>query len=75
MHRLSQLKELSNILKHYKTRSEFATKYGFHYYKVTEAIDDGRIAVHSVDGKLYINVEEALSVLSPRKRKAKVDLF
>jgi hypothetical protein len=36
-------------------------------------MEEGKIAVHSIDGKVYINVQEALNVLQPLKRK-KVNL-
>jgi hypothetical protein len=71
---MDRVEELSALFKNFVTRSAFAAKYRFQYYQITDAIEKGKIATHCIDGKVYINVAEALSVLGPRKRK-KVDLF
>jgi hypothetical protein len=71
---MDRIEELTQLFRDFMTRSAFAAKYRFQYYQVTEAIEKGKIATHCIDGKVYINVEEALSVLGPLKRK-KVDLF
>jgi hypothetical protein len=62
---MDQIDELSAMFKDLKTRTAFAAKYRIQYYRLTEAIEDGRIATHCIDGKVYINVREALSVLRP----------
>jgi hypothetical protein len=69
---MNQVGELSELFKGLKTRTAFAARYRIQYYRLTEAIEDGRIATHCIDGKVYINVEEALSVLRPSllERKA-----
>jgi hypothetical protein len=72
---MDQLQELSELFKNFMTRSAFANKYRFQYYYVTEAIEKGQIATHYIDGKVYINVAEALSVLQSRRRKPKMNLF
>jgi hypothetical protein len=72
---VDQIQELSELFKNLMTRSAFAAKYRFQYYQVTNAIEKGKIATHCIDGKLYINVDEALSVLQPLKRKKVANLF
>jgi hypothetical protein len=72
------LNELSEVLKNFMTRSAFANKYRFHYYQVENAIAKGQIATHCIDGKLYINVQEALGAIGTPKRRRKaltMDLF
>jgi hypothetical protein len=72
---MDQIEALAELFKNYMTRTAFAAKYKFQYYHVTEAIEKGQIATYLIDGKVYINVDEALSVLQSRKRKKVVDLF
>jgi hypothetical protein len=72
---MDQINELAELFKNLMTRSAFAAKYRFQYYQVTDAIEKGKIATHCIDGKLYINVDEALSVLQPLKRKKVAKLF
>lgn len=79
MNQVAQIKELSEVLKGFTSRSVFSQKYHVPYFWVTEAIAEGKIASHCIDGKIYINIEEALTVLMPRKTrtndKKKMDLF
>jgi hypothetical protein len=52
---------------------EFATKSELHYglripyERIAKAIREGRLAIHLIDNKLQINVQEALDVLFPPK--------
>jgi hypothetical protein len=72
---MDQINELAELFKNLMTRSAFAAKYRFQYYQVSRAIEEGRIATHCVNGQIYINVDEALSVLQPLKRKKVANLF
>jgi hypothetical protein len=63
-------------------RTEFYDKYKPRYLKMTDAINDGRIALHLKDGKVVINVREALQAIWPgcvidevSTETLKVDLF
>jgi hypothetical protein len=77
---MDQIQELSELFKDLMTRSAFASRYRFQYYHITEAIEKGQITTHCINGQIYINVPEALSVLQSRKRKSPIkvtgtDLF
>ena len=72
---MDQIQELSELFKSLMTRSAFAAKYRFQYYQVIDAIEKGKITTHCIEKKIYINVDEALSVLQPLKRKKVANLF
>jgi hypothetical protein len=72
---MDQLQKLSELFKNLMTRSAFAAKYRFQYYQVSRAIEEGKIATHCINGQIYINVDEAIRVLQPLKRKKAINLF
>ena len=78
---MDQVEHFTELFKNLMPRAKFAHVYGFMYYKVADAVRDGRIAAHCIDGKIYINVIEALSVLRPsavaveKASESKDDLF
>jgi hypothetical protein len=55
----------------------FSRKYNISYATVHDRIHRGEIALHLINGKVQINVEEALKACEPRKRERKIlkDLF
>ena len=74
MNQLNHVQEgFSELLKDLMPRAKFAHKYGIMYYKLKDAIEKGLIATICIDGKVYINVTEALSVLRPSAIEKKVD--
>jgi hypothetical protein len=75
----------------FMTRSDFHYKYEVPFSKISDRVRRGKIALHFIDGKIQINVKEALKaceklhpisrLLSEKERddflaeKRKVDLF
>jgi hypothetical protein len=54
----------------------FSHEYLKHLYVINDLIRSGAIALHLIDGKVVIEVEEALKACEQRKLKpAKSDLF
>ena len=63
----------------YATKSEIHYMFGVSYEKIRDRIRSGQLAIHLIDGKIMINVEEARKVLpnrsSRKMTKADYDLF
>jgi hypothetical protein len=55
----------------FMTRLAFAYEYKIPYTIVVDRVRRGELAVHFIDGKIQINVEEALKACE-RKRPSKV---
>jgi hypothetical protein len=63
----------SNETQEYATKTEVHYMLGVTYGKIAEAIRTGKLAIHLIDGKIQINVEEAREALKKRPKPA--DLF
>jgi hypothetical protein len=48
--------------KEYGTKTDVHYRYKVAYVKITEAIKDGRLAVHLREGRIWIDMEEAKAV-------------
>jgi hypothetical protein len=48
--------------KEYGTKTDVHYRFKVAYVKITEAIKDGRLAVHLIDGRVWINMAEAEAV-------------
>ena len=55
----------------YGTKTEIHYALGVSYNKIADAIRTGKLAIHLIDGKIKINLEEAKTVFG----KNKPDLF
>jgi hypothetical protein len=75
---IQELQTVTNQHKTFMTRLAFSYEYRIPYSVVTDRVRRGEIALHFVDNKVQINVEEALKACE-RKRpgppKSVVDLF
>jgi hypothetical protein len=61
------LKPASILEQEYATKAEL--HYGFHiaYARIAKAIREGQLKPHLIDGKIQLEVKEAVRVLLPRK--------
>ena len=54
-----------HIVKEEMSKTEFVNRYKSTWFRLKDAIDDGRIALHLKDGRVVINVREALQAIWP----------
>jgi hypothetical protein len=54
----------------YKTRLAFAYDHKVPYSTVSDRIRRGEITLHLIDGKVQINVEEALEACQPKTKRS-----
>ena len=63
----------------YGTKSEIHYMFRVSHGKIRECINTGKLAIHLIDGKIQINIEEARRVLRPERKDSeepqKTDLF
>ncbi len=63
----------------YGTKSEIHYMFRVSHGKIADCIRKGTLAIHLIDGKIQINIEEARKVLRPEKNDSeeqqKTDLF
>jgi hypothetical protein len=65
-------KTISVLEQEYATKGELHYGLRISYERIAKAIREGKLAVHLIDGKVQIEVKEAIEVLlTPRQR----DLF
>ena len=70
------IQELSDNPNKFRTRLAFAYEYKIPYAIVMDRVRRGELALHFVDGKVQINVEEALKACErKRPQKSAADLF
>jgi hypothetical protein len=70
------MKELSDNPSKFMTRLAFAYEYKIPYAIVMDRARRGELALHFVDGKVQINVEEALKACErKRPQKSAADFF
>jgi hypothetical protein len=71
--------ELQNTANKFMTRMDFAYEYRIPYSIVTDRIRRGDIALHFIDNKVQINVEEALKACVRKRsgpaKRVREDLF
>jgi hypothetical protein len=48
----------------YGTKTDIHYMLKISYVKIAEAIKDGRLAIHLIDGKIQINISEAKAVFN-----------
>jgi hypothetical protein len=53
------------VTREFDSPTTFYEKYRPKYWRLKEAIEDGKIATHCIDGRNRINVVEAIQVLWP----------
>jgi hypothetical protein len=56
----------NNEEKKYGTRTEVHYLLHVPYYKIAEAIKDGKLALHLIDNKVQINIAEAKTLLGKK---------
>ena len=59
----------------YATKTELHRGFQISYAKIADAIREGKLAIHLIDGKIQINVAEARAVLCVRRRPRRPNLF
>jgi hypothetical protein len=69
--------EPHNTANKFMTRPDFSHEYSIPYSTVTHRVRRGDIALHFIDNKVQISVEEALNacVLKRQRRSVREDLF
>jgi hypothetical protein len=71
------------ITREYDSPTTFYEKYRPKWWQLKESMEDGRIAVHNINGRNRINVAEAIQILWPNAtyeivvptKESAVDLF
>ena len=68
---------IESLANKFMTRPDFSLEYKIPYSTVTDRVRKGEIALHFIDNKVQINVDEALKacVLQRRSRRVREDLF
>lgn len=46
----------------FETKTDVHYRFKISYVKIAEAVREGKIALHHIDGKIYINMAEAQQV-------------
>jgi hypothetical protein len=71
------IQETQSLANKFMTRPDFTHEYRIPYTTVTDRIRRGMIALHFINNKVQINVEEALKacVLKRQSRRVREDLF
>ena len=77
---VQELHILANGHKQFMTRLAFSYEYRIPYSVITDRVRRGELALHFVDNKVQINVEEALKACErkrpgPPPKSSPVDLF
>jgi hypothetical protein len=74
---IHDLQDTQTLANEFRTRRDFAFEFNVPYSTLNDRVRRGEVALHFIDNKVQVNVEEALKACAPKRQKklSRYDLF